>query len=477
MDGIDAMLAAFATGEHLSPARAVRVRRHVYGQLLCLGRHTLTGLIATTDRLFDDWTADYRLYSAGRIAPERLFEPVRRAVAKRLEPGAPLVVALDDTHIKKTGAKIPGAAYRRDPLGPPFHLNLIRAQRFVQLSLALPIGTQTGRGAKTGPVRMVPVDFVHAPTPKKPTKNAAPRQWTEYRQAQRRQRLGIVAAQRLGRLRKALDHDGRRAPICAVGDGGYTNGTLLKHLPERTVFIGRIRGDAHLAWLPDEQPTRGRRRLYGPAAPTPEQVRADASRPWQTVSAWAAGKTHSFRVKTLAPLRWRAAGATHDLRLLVIAPLGYRLSAGSKLLYRRPAYLLCSDVQLDLTRVLQSYLWRSDIEVNFRDEKTVLGCGQAQVRHPDSAASVPTLSVAAYALLLAAAERGGLPNHGLPPPKWRRRPPGRTSTQVLLSRLRAEAWGLSLHFPHFASRPSGTPKPPKLQTTLASAVLYGAQRA
>jgi hypothetical protein len=83
----------------------------------------------------------------------------------------------------------------------------------------------------------------------------------------------------------------------------------------------------------------------------------------------AAGSVHHLKVKTLAPLRWRSAGQHHTLRLVVIAPLAYRPRKGSRLLYRRPAYLICTDPSLSLKKVIQYFLWRWGIEVNFRDEK------------------------------------------------------------------------------------------------------------
>jgi len=43
------------------------------------------------------------------------------------------------------------------------------------------------------------------------------------------------------------------------------------------------------------------------------------------------------------------------------------------------------------------------IEVNFREEKTMLGCGQAQVRNPESAERVPAFIAAIYAMLHLAA--------------------------------------------------------------------------
>ena len=107
-----------------------RVRRHLLSQLLCLGRHTLTGVLGTSGRLFCDWSADYRMYSSERVEPEKLFSPVRRCLTARLASGEPLVAALDDTRLRKSGRKTHGVKYTRDPMGPPFHVNFIGPSGF-----------------------------------------------------------------------------------------------------------------------------------------------------------------------------------------------------------------------------------------------------------------------------------------------------------------------------------------------------------
>jgi hypothetical protein len=197
--------------------------------------------------------------------------------------------------------------------------------------------------------------------------------------------------------------------------------------------------------------------------------------PWQHIEAFAAGKTHQFKIKTISPLRWRSAGKEHDLRLIVIAPLGYRLTKHSKTLYRQPAFLICTDPAADLQQVIQAYVWRWDIEVNFRDEKTLLGVGEAQVRHPNSVENVPALAVVAYAMLLTAATNAygptGQPDT-LPAPKWRPKETLRASTQSLLQHLRHEVWADALHFSGFVTTPSANQKPQKLQDTLESALFY-----
>jgi hypothetical protein len=91
------------------------------------------------------------------------------------------------------------------------------------------------------------------------------------------------------------------------------------------------------------------------------------------------------------------------LRLVVIEPVPYRNSKKSKLERREPVFLICTDLDLPLADLLQDFLWRWDIEVNFRDEKTILGVGQGQVRGEAANQNAPAVGVAAYALLLLAA--------------------------------------------------------------------------
>ena len=128
-----------------------RARRLGLGQLACLGRHTISGLLCACGRQFVDWSADYRMFSQSQWDGRDLFVPVVRGILDLLPATAPFVAALDDTHVKKTGTKIPGVGYRRDPLSPPFHCNLIRAQRYLQLS-----GLLAGADPP-GPARAIPI--------------------------------------------------------------------------------------------------------------------------------------------------------------------------------------------------------------------------------------------------------------------------------------------------------------------------------
>ena len=82
---------------------------------------------------------------------------------------------------------------------------------------------------------------------------------------------------------------------------------------------------------------------------------------------------------------------------------------------------------------------RWQIECNHRDEKEIMGVGQAQVRSPKSVARQPVFTVAVYSILMVA----GLLAYGpertdnyLPLPKWRKKNVKRASILDLIAQMR-----------------------------------------
>ena len=82
------------------------------------GRHTITGLLRNQNRTQQDWTADYRFYTENRLDVAKIFGQVRTAVEECGGSDRRLVVAMDDSILRKTGRRIFGCGYRRDPLNP-----------------------------------------------------------------------------------------------------------------------------------------------------------------------------------------------------------------------------------------------------------------------------------------------------------------------------------------------------------------------
>ena len=407
------------------------------------------------NRTQQDWTADYRLYTENRLDVEKIFGHVRTEIEQCGQPDSPLVVAMDDSLLRKTGRRIFGCGYRRDPLSPPFHVNFVRGLRILQISAAVRQGSE-------GAARMIPIDFQHAALAAKPHPRAPQEQHEAYRLERAARNINLVGRQRLADLRRQMDENGSASRrLIATVDGRFTNSTVLRQLPERTVLVGRVRKDSVFYEPPASQPQRGRKRKYGRRCPTPEALLNDQTVPWQAVKAYAAGQTYEFKVKTLGPVYTAMDKGQKALRLVVVQPVPYRRSQHSKLERREPAYLICTDPDLPLQELLQVYLWRWDIEVNLRDEKTILGVGQAQVRSESSNQNTPALAVASYAMLLLASVKTygaeGKPDT-FPSPLWyQRKPEKRATTNELINQLRWELWSATLKMSFSGFSPTTAP--------------------
>jgi len=406
--------------------------------LLCADRpKTVTSVLEWLGRRDRDWSPFYRLLSQAKWSEEDLFKPILHSCCQLAgPPGAPLISAQDDTLARKSGRKIPGITIGRDPLSLPFHVNLIPGQRFLQtvalLSTAAPVPLFRG----------VPLGFLHAP-PLKPPRRATEEQKRAVREARKKHNLGTFAAAELRRLRLELDHcpGGRERLLINAVDGGFANRTYLRAVPERTAVVARIRRDARFrAFLPPQQ-RRGSRK-YGPDLPTPEQMLADPAVPLQTMEVAAGGQLHRLKFKVVEQVCWPGVTGDTPVRVILIKPLGYRLRKHGKLLYRQPAFLVAVGADADLHGLIQAYFARWQIEVNFRDEKSLLGLGEAQLWNPESVHRGPALLVACYSCLLLASiiEFGDRRTPALEPlPRWRSDRPMRPSTRELLRTLRSQA--------------------------------------
>jgi hypothetical protein len=435
-----------------------RAKEHALALLVCLGRRTISRSICVLGRQFCAWASEYRLFSRCRWKPHALFDAVLEQAAGLVGDSRPLVVVLDDTPCRKTGKRIRAARMLRDPLSPPYHWNLCRALRF--LHAALLVWPEQSPGA----ARAIPIAFDLAPPvakpkpPRKPWKNASQkdraayaRACRAYRQAmrdhrKRQQQEGLSAqgARLLNGLRQRAEAlvALKTQALWAIVDASFCNRTVFRLLDPRVVLIGRTRKDICLYAPAEPHPrgSRGRKSRYGGLLPTPEQLRQDPAIPWAECPIFAAGKRHQMQYKTLAPVLWRSAAGTRPLRLIVIRPLRYRIHGHT--LYRQPAYLLVSDLDIPVTEALQAYIYRWEIEVDQKEEKDLLGVGQAQVWSDVSVERQPAFHVAAYAALLVAALKtygfNGTSAAGRLP-LWREhKPPTRLSAAHLIARLRAE---------------------------------------
>jgi hypothetical protein len=413
--------------------------QHMLAHLLCTERRTLTGLLNTLGRQQQDWSKAYRLYRQ-HVDSAALFSPILDGVLELLSEGSPLVIAVDDSHLRKTGQKVAAAGWYRDPLGPGFHTNLMWSQSFIQLSAAVPDPTNLKRS------RMIPIAMEMIPKLPKPAKDASKEELEHYEAIKTLNSPGSHAIRLLQQVREHLDASGTHAGrvIWVCGDGAYSNSTVLQNLPARTVYIGRTRTDINLRSVPKQAkcPCAGRPRSYGKQLPTPDALRKDKTVTFEELSICNGPKDTKVRYKRIAQAKWHVAGQKAIVQVVVIAPLRYKKRKSGRWLYTKPAYLVCSDADIAVQQLIQAYFWRWGIEVNFKDEKQLFGAGQAQVRNEASVCAAPAVCIATYAALLLAGIRAYGFNSKPPsinPPKWYlRKKESRVTSSDLIKQVNQE---------------------------------------
>jgi hypothetical protein len=389
-----------------------------FGILCGVGRRTLTRAISFHGNTQKDWSADYKVFSRSPWEPRALFHPIMEC-AIREQGLRRIVLSVDDTRVWRNGQHVPQTQWHRDPLGPPFQTNLRWGHRFLQASLVLPLYEKDGESSS----RSVPVRFEMAPVVKKPGKNASEDQLKAYRVLKKEKNLSVQFVALVQEMRQQLNQSGHASLRMSIAaDGSFCNRTVFAQDWEQqnVSVVARCRKDLVLC---KRAPGKGPR-FYGRTKFTPEQVRQrDALAPWQTATIFHGGCYREVRYKELSGIYWQGGAKKRAVRLLVVAPVGYRTSKNGRKYYRQPAYLLTTDLTSPAVLLLQDYFDRWGIEVNHRDEKHILGVGEAQVWNEHSVTKVPALLVAMYSwLLLAGLECYGPQRTQVyePLPKWRR---------------------------------------------------------
>ena len=246
-------------------------------------------------------------------------------------------------------------------------------------------------------------------------------------------------------IKTTLNHCSAQGPIILAGDfthlrksGKHIPGVTCMRdpLPARSIPV-RFEASPVVS-RPGKRAGEGSRCYYDKQTFTPESIRQDETKPWESDQFFHAGRFHTIRFKEDADVLWRTGAKRRRLRLIVIAPTGYRLHLKGRLLYRQPAYFLTDDLETTAQELIAAYLEHWQIEVNHREEKDTMGVGDAQVRNEESVFRQPAFAVAIYALLLLAALKAYGPERTadyLPPPKWGR-PSKRPSCLDILALLR-----------------------------------------
>jgi len=268
----------------------------MHGWLVCIGKHTVTGVMRAAGVAEQDVSGYHRFFSRGAWDPQEVGLVVLRLALRLVPDDAPVAMTLDDTLARHTGKHIASAGMHRDPLlstgnRPFFHFG----HKWVVLAvvvtmpwgkrLSLPVLARLYRSEKAAKAAGQP----HV-------------------------KLTVLALQMLAELGKR--HGSRRFVVYA--DNAYVNRTIVQNRPNNVELVGRGRMDAALYALPPRRTksTKGRPRIRGAKLHSP-QVRADSKRGWTRLTVDIYGRDAVVKVKVFDAI-WYKVSHGSSMRIVTV---------------------------------------------------------------------------------------------------------------------------------------------------------------
>lgn len=374
--------AAFGQARVFARAEAL-----VFGQLLTLGRHTITQSLVTLGLVDDDWSSFYRLLAEPRLEMGVLRQRLFGQTLKHADPSQPYVVAVDGVQVPRHSRTMPGSSWLRAPRTPVWKPGIHRAQRFGDVAWLTP-------RSPNGYSRAIPLWWEPALPAKavRPAGVAPCKEWE-------------VALQSAGWLRRELDTAGRPGqPLLVIGDGSYDTVSLWQQLAPRVVVLVRTARNRVLCELPQPLLGRGRPRKYGPLARKP-QAWLGERHGWREAVLGVRGRQVPVTYRVEGPyLRKRAA----EVPVYLIVVRGIKRRVNGKLRQREPTFWLVSAVPTTTgwalplaAEELLAWAWqRWEIEVTHRACKAEFGVGEVQCWGSQSALLAVQFQVWVVSLLL-----------------------------------------------------------------------------
>jgi hypothetical protein len=365
--------------------------------ILCASHpHTLTSIISVKNNFEQDWSSDYRFFSRSKWKEEHLFTPLIEECLPYFEKSSYIIAALDDSVLKKTGKRIKLATYLRDPMSPAFHPNLIWGIRFIQISLTLPLYHFCAEKASIG----IPVKWKEARVVKKPKKNASQKEWEAFKEEKKKTNLSIEFASEHKDFRATLNQLGIKKRLLTTVDGAACTKLFLNNRErENSDIVARCRSDIRLCF--QVKHPKNKLHFYSADKFTPEEVYKNEKILWNTIEIFRAGKFRKCQYKVIRNVYWQSVLKKEPLTLFVLKRTPYYSRKGH-LNFREPAYLLCTNPNMESLIALQAYHDHPQIEFNLKDEKSVIEIGKPQVRNDNSVHKQPAFFTAIYSAFLLA---------------------------------------------------------------------------
>jgi DDE superfamily endonuclease len=310
------------------------------------GAHTVCGMLtgAGLERTWHHSRA-HRFFSQAKWSADQVgLALADLIVAHLVPPDAPLLVAIDDTLLHRSGKKVHAASWCHDGSanGPR---KVAWGNNWVIAGLVVTVAFMTR------PV-CLPVLF---------------RLWKP------------KGATKLVLARQLIDTLADRYPdrnIHVVADAAYAT-RELRGLPARVTVTSRLRRNAVLYDLaPPRTGKRGRPRLKGKRLGSPSDLAANAD--WRKVRVTRYGREEQVWVAQRRCL-WYGAFGGQPVRIVLVGEIGRK--------HERGAYdlaLVTTDPNSPAVAIVTRYACRWSIEVAIFDAKQTAGVGQARNRVPDA---------------------------------------------------------------------------------------------
>lgn len=349
-----------------------------FGWVCTQGRHAVTqALVETRVAARQHHERFHRFFSRGTWKPDVVGYLLFKMLLNVVDPGVPLVFSLDDTLCPKRGPQVFGIGCHIDAvLSSKGHKVLRFGHVWVVLALVVRLPFCPRPFA-------LPLLFRLYRSKKECTRRGG----TYYTKPQ-------LARQMLQVLQKWVPE----GTLHVAMDGAYCNSTVLKGLPERLVLFGVVRPDAHLTAAPParRQGQRGRTPKRGKRLPSPVRL-ARRNSGWKTIKVELYGQRRALQVKSRIAQWYRTAG-TRLLHVVVVRqPNGERTCRT----------FFCTQPDMDVLQLLQTYALRWPLEVTFRDLKQLLGFAQSSARLRTAVERTAPFVGLLYTTLVAWAARGG----------------------------------------------------------------------
>jgi hypothetical protein len=314
------------------------------GRISVVGERTVCGMLVGA-RLSGVWhhARAHRFFIAARWSIDELGLVLAGAVLDAFCPSGPVVVAIDDTLLKRAGRRVWGCFYHYDATCPnpaggvAWGNNFVVAGLVVQLPftarpVCLPVLFRLSTGAGHGP-----------------TKLQLAREMSE-----------LLAARFPART---LD---------LVADGAYGGKPWRGLASPRVTLIFRLRLDAALhAPAPPPTGKRGRPATKGARLRSLTKIALDPTTRWASTVAHRYGKMHTLQILDLACV-WPEALLGLPVRVILIQDLtktcGFELA------------LITTDLISTPGQIATRYAQRWAIETCFQEGKDLFGAGQARNR-------------------------------------------------------------------------------------------------